>query len=134
MTARRAASIALVIFSCSHMSLSAQDTRTRAAGLADGRAAAADGSIAPAFIVGLMGGIPIGISGAHYLGPDSKEASATPALAGAGILIGGTVGIHLTSRAPQTSQWELSAPGIDGTALAIARVTSPDFDRGDAVL
>jgi hypothetical protein len=104
--------LALVSWS---LPLSAQEPgSSRAAGHAAGRAAAGDGSIAPAFIVGLIGGIPIGFSGARYLDPETRnEARATPAMAGAGVLIGGTVGIHLTTHAPQAPRGELAGPDVD---------------------
>jgi hypothetical protein len=114
-TAHCARSVVVILAMVSwNLPLSAQEAGTsRAAGHAAGRAAAGDGSIAPAFIVGLIGGIPIGISGARYLDPETRnEARATPALAGAGILIGGTVGIHLTSHAPQ-ARGDLAGPDVD---------------------
>lgn len=100
----------------SNLPLSAQEAGgSRAAGHAAGRAAAGDGSIAPAFLVGLLGGIPIGLSGAHYRDPETRsdEALVTPALAGAGILIGGTVGIHLTTHAPPAPRGEIAGPDVD---------------------
>ena len=111
--ALRAATVMIALVSWS-LPLGAQEGQgSRADGRAAGRAAAGDGSIAPAFLVGLIGGIPIGISGARYLDPETRnEARATPALAGAGILIGGTVGIHLTSHAPQ-ARGEIAGPDVD---------------------
>jgi hypothetical protein len=98
---------------CSNLPLSAQEVRTRAAGLADGRAAAEDGSIAPAFLLGLAGGVPIGISGAHFLSSDRDEAPAWPAIAGTGILIGATAGIHLSSNAPPGALLEPGGASVD---------------------
>ena len=113
--ALRAATVMIALVSWS-LPLGAQEGQgSRADGRAAGRAAAGDGSIAPAFIVGLIGGIPIGFSGAHYRDPERgrDETLVTPALAGAGILIGGTVGIHLTTHAPQAPRGELAGPDVD---------------------
>lgn len=107
---------ALLAVVCWNLPLSAQEVRTRTAGLADGRAAADDGSIAPAFLLGLAGGVPIGISGAHYLSADRDEALAWPAIAGTGILIGATVGIHLGSNAPPGPLLEPGGPSVDAYA------------------
>jgi hypothetical protein len=115
MMALRAATVMIVLVSW-NLPLGAQEAgSTRADGHAAGRAAAGNGSITPAFLVGLIGGIPIGISGAHYRDPERgrDEVLTTPAMAGAGILIGGTVGIHLTTHAPQAPRGELAGRDVD---------------------
>lgn len=79
---------------------SGQQAGSRELGRSAGRAAAEGVSVAPVFVVGMVGGVPLGIGGAHYLGSDGNEAGPTPVIAGAGILVGGTIGIHLFSDAP----------------------------------
>lgn len=101
---------ALAIWS---LPLSAQEIPTRASGLADGRIAAEDGSIASAFILGLAGGVPIGVSGAHFSSQERSEASATPAIVGAGMLLGAGVLIHLGTNAPRRPLTEPGGPNID---------------------
>lgn len=89
----------VLLFGCSALPTRAQVISTREAeGYAAGQAAAADRTIVPAFVVGVLGGVPLGIGGAHYLGPDRDEATVTPVLIGGTILVGGSVGIILTSR------------------------------------